>query len=476
MKNEKGLEEAYAEYLDTINVHVLRNVARELGVGKPTVGKKAIVIAQAVDVLMGRVQPVPPSKLGAPLKQGPLDPKYLRDLATIRERFLGNYQPLDYANVLQARSKAGGQNSYDQSPYKGILEIMPNGCGYLRVRNAQPTEGLDVFISSQNVRDWQLKEGDCVVGFGIQHNDNKNPSLIKVLSVNEETNYRYRPNFDSFFAYYPEEKIEFSAKNNLISLRYIDLFSPIGKGQRAIVVAPSATGVSTLLKDIALSVREKINAGENYHLLTLILDERPEEITEFNHATRAEEFYYTTFSQNAQEHLNLTKLVFARAKRLAEAGKDVVLLLDSLTRLTYAANACATDGNMLVCGLKASAFNFPKACLGEAANYKEGSISVIATLSINGQNATEEAVVNEFEKVCNCRISLDADLAKKRIYPAIDVNDSHTRRDETLLTKEEKICADTVRRQFSQKGGEALFEQMKNTESNAAFISKILKS
>ncbi len=472
MRKEKELEKAYAEYLDTINVHVLRNVAREVGVGKPTVGKKAIVIAQAVDVLMGRVQPVPPSKLGAPLKQGPLDPKYLRDLESIRERFTGVYQPLDYANVLQARSAAEGQNPYDQPQCKGILEIMPNGCGYLRVRNAQPTAEQDVFISSQNVREWKLREGDYVVGYGVRHKDNNNPSLIKVLFVNEEIRYQERPVFNSLSACYPEEKIEFSAKNNALSLRYIDLFSPIGKGQRAIVVAPNATGVSTLLKDIAFSVRKKINAGENYHLLTVLLDERPEEITEFSHSHRAEEFYYTTFSQNAQEHLNLTKLVFARAKRLVEMGKDVVLLLDSLTRLTYAANAGATDGKTLACGLNAAAFNFPKACLGEAANYKTGSITVIATVSANGQNATEESVVNEFEKVCNCRISLDADLAKKRIYPAMDVKNSYTRRDETLLSKEEKNCVDSVRRQLLQGGAEKLFEEMKKTENNATFISK----
>ena len=286
--------------------------------------------------------------------------------------------------------------------------------------------------------------------------------------------YQSRKNFEDFSASYPEEKISLSASSNQPSLRYLDLFSPIGKGQRVLVSAPPCTGATTLLKDIALSVQAKIDQGENLHLLALLIAERPEEVTEFCR-TVSEEVVYTTFDQEAQEHLRAARLVFSRAKRLAEMGEDVVLLLDSLTRLTLAADACAPTGKTLPCGLEIGAFHFPRTCLSQARKLTGGgSITVIAIVACTAGNEVEEVIYSEFEKICNSRISLSIALAAKRIFPAIDVKNSYTRRAEALLTPKEAECADYVRQNLLDDNGEALNELINQTPDNATFINKIL--
>lgn len=471
------LKKAYADYLNTLNIHVLRNVARAVGVYKPTGGKKESLIERTIAVLIGAVVPAPPSTRGAPLKEDALDPKYIRELNRIREEYFASTGTSEkYENVMQVRSGEKRSESYDQPLYMGVLEIEPNGCGYLRVSNCQPTAGKDVFVSSQNLRAWVLKEGDYVVGFASKQSENNNPSLIKVLSVNAVMQYQNRRDFDDFSACYPEEKIRLFNNGATISLRYIDLFAPIGKGQRAIVCAPSIAGGNAILKDIACAIERRIDERENLHLLALLIDERPEEVTEFRRSLRLDdsELIYTTFEKTAQDHLRAAKLTFARAKRLAEIGEDVVVLVDSLTRLTRAADLCGTASRMLPCGLDASAFQFPKTCLSLARKLKGGgSITVVATVETDTGDAADEVICNELQKICNCRITLSRALEDKRIYPAIDVKNSYTVREEAMLSELELEGVSLVKGKLLQDNGEALYNLMQQTPDNAALFEKL---
>ncbi|MBR7100111.1 MAG: hypothetical protein IKC91_03035 [Clostridia bacterium] len=476
--NNELLKKAYKNYLNTLNIHTLRNVARGVGVYSPTKGKKDDLIDRTIAVLIGTVEAVSPSNLGAPLKEDSLDPKYLRELDAIgREYTVTVGQSVRAENVLSVRSGEPSVSPYDQPLYMGVLELLPNGSGYLRVKNCQTTAGKDVFVSLQSVRSFALREGDYVVGYADLKSGNSSPVLTKVLSVNTRSDYQKRKSFEDFSACHPEEKIQFSKDNQKLCLRYIDLFAPVGKGQRVLVKASTGTDANGLLKDVARALKEKINNGENYQVLPLLIDERPEEVTEFRRIF-PQELAYTTFDQSPAEHLQVAKLTFARAKRLAEMGEDVVVLFNSLTRLTYACDACATAEKTLACGLNASAFTLSKSCLSQAVKLKNGgSITVIAVLSAEEGNALDQAIAYEYEKICNCVLSLDKALAQKGKGCVLNVQDSYTVRAESLLSVEEAECAAYIRSQFTErKGGDKLYALMQQSKDNASFIQEVFNN
>lgn len=468
------LIKAYSEYLDSLNIHVLRNVARRVGVYKPTDGKKESLIERTVSVLIGAVPPVPQSKRGAPLKDDSLDPKYMRRLAEIREEQALKSEDIAYRNVTGVQSGEVVDQCFDSPMRMGVLEILSGGGGILRAEICRPNAEKDAFVSAENIRAFSLREGDYVVGTVSMRTENNVPVLEKVLSVNERTDYLTRGRFEDFAAAYPEEKIELSAGNDRLFLRCIDLFSPIGKGQRVLVSVPPVVDAAAFLREIASAVRFHADKGENLHLLTLLADSTPEEAAEFERflsddpLSEPVDFAYTTFDMDEQEHLRVAKLLFLRAARLAEMGENVVVLLDSLTRLIYAANAVAVaaeGGKELPCGLNTAAFRQPKNFFSMARNLRGGgSVTVIAVVSVSENDEKDAVIAGEFERFANCRISLvgGADAP-------IDLKKSGTLRAEDLLSPEEMACAQALRAE-GEEG--AVFRMLANTTDNASLIAQ----
>lgn len=447
MANET-LKKAYGDYLNTLNIHVLRNVARFVGVYKPTDGKKQDLIDRTIAVLLGVVAPVAPSNRGAPLKEDLLDPRYVRELERIKKEYSVFAEIDENENVVQVRAEDEQTNAYDTPLYMGILEISANGGGFLRGENCAVTP-KDVFVSAKNIAEWKLREGDYVVGYATRQ-ENGNLCLMKTLSVNSVAHYEERGSFEKFSVGYPVDRIKLSESNDWLSLRMVDLFAPVGKGQRAIICTSPIADAGALFRDIAFSFEEKNNRGENYHLLALLIDERPEDITEYKNAVKFGETYYTTFNMDVHEHVRITNLVFARAKRLAEAGEDVVILFDSLTSFTYAANACCTASKTTLCGLGVESLVCARALLSAVGNFGSGSITVFATAFKNEGNNVDEFIRVEYEKLCNCCIYLDEELAKKHIFPTFSVKNSYTRRAESLLSAKELKCAKSLRCRFEK--------------------------
>ena len=469
------LIKAYSEYLDSLNIHVLRNVARRVGVYKPTDGKKESLIERTVSVLIGAVPPVPPSGRGAPLKDDSLDPKYMHRLTEIREeQTLKSGDDIVYRNITAVHSGDAPAAEFDRPLRTGILEIQPNGSGILRAKLCGSDGGRDTFVSSENIRAFALREGDYVVGTVSMRTENNVPVLEKVLSVNERSDYLTRGRFEEFTAVYPQEKIAFSAGNGSLFLRWIDLFSPIGKGQRVCLTVPPSVGAGAALREMIAPLRLHANRGENLHLLTLSVAAAPEEISEYEEALSDSplsaplDFAYTTFDMAPAAHLGAAKLLFSRAARLAEGGENVGLLLDSLTRLIEAADAVGAEegGRLLPCGLHADAFRLPEQYFSMARNLRGGgSITVIAAVCLSERDERDSFIAREFGRFANCRISLAS--GPDGIFP--DPDKSATVRAETLLSPAEAACIRALRESGREK--ESL-QLLRDTADNAAFVGQ----
>lgn len=474
MANEQ-LIIAYSEYLNTLNIHVLRNLARQAGVYKPTDGKKDSLIERTVNVLTGKVAPCPPSTRGAPLKDDALDPKYFRELERIREDY-----EMDGDTGYAAGPESAGEAAPEAEPedplHRGCLELLPNGGGMVRARNCAPTPGKDLFVSKQNLAAWGLREGDRVTGTAAPAANSTLLELTAVRTVNGSPDYAERKAFEDFAPCYPDEKIELSAENGLLSLRYIDLFAPVGKGQRALLCEPPGTDAPAIMRDILQALRRKAAKNENLRVFFLLLGECPEEVTEYME-DGTDDVVYTTFEKSAADHLRAARLVFAQAERLAEGGGDAVILLDSLTRLTLAASdACPRDSETLPCGLRKGCFDFPRLCLSKARNLRgAGSVTVIARLGADEGSSLDSALLAEYGKICNCRISLSGRMAQAGARSVVDVKRSGTRRAEKLLSDAEAACVARVQASMLNDEGQSLYAMMKQSPDNTFFIGSTAK-
>ncbi|MDE7159215.1 MAG: transcription termination factor Rho, partial [Clostridiales bacterium] len=332
----------------------LRNVARKHGV-LVGVSKKETLIENIVAVLTGKEKPAPPSKRGAPVKESFLDPSVLNTLSQIRREYDADVN--EFQGGLEVSDGMPVIN--DEPIYSGILEIMQGGYGFLRAKNCQPTSGGDIFVSAPAIHANRLREGDFVACTAKCRQKNESPALDTILSVNglPVGEYERRPFFDSLTAQYANEKIALSEQNTALSLRVLDLFVPIGKGQRALLIAPPKAGKTTLLKEIARSVA---NSDKDLALIVLLIDERPEEVTDFRLSVEGAQVVYSTFDEGAEHHVRAAELTLSHAKRMAELGHDVVILLDSLTKLTRAYNYLSeSSGKTLSGGLEAGALSEP---------------------------------------------------------------------------------------------------------------------
>ncbi len=367
--------------------------------------------------------------------------------------------------------------SQDDKISEGILEILPDGYGFLRGKNYLSTPE-DIYISPVQIRRFKLDNGDKIKGITRAPKEGeKFPALIYVGEVNGEVPeiaYR-RKKFDDLIPIYPYEKIKMETTPNEYAMRMIDLICPIGKGQRGMIVAPPKVGKTTLIKKIANSIT--INNPE-IELIVLLIDERPEEVTDMKRSIKGD-VIYSTFDELPEHHAKVAEMVLERAKRLVEQQKDVVILLDSITRLARAYNlTIPSSGRTLSGGLDPAALHKPKKFFGAARKIENGgSLTILATALIDTGSRMDDVVFEEFKGTGNMEVVLDRSLSEKRIFPAIDINKSGTRREDLLLSSDELSAVYSLRKAMSTMPQaeitEQLLAQMMTTKTNKELVDKI---
>ena len=365
---------------------------------------------------------------------------------------------------------------------QGILEVMTDGFGFIRSDHYLPGEN-DVYVSPAQIRRFGLKTGDIVIGnTKVKTEKEKFCALLYVKSVNglhPEANAK-RPNFEDLTPIFPNERIRLERAGGSMAMRIMDEIAPIGKGQRGMIVSPPKAGKTTLLKDVAKSITK--NNPEMY-LIILLIDERPEEVTDVKEAIEGKnvEVVYSTFDELAERHKRISEMVIERAKRLVESGRDVAILLDSITRLARAYNLTVPpSGRTLSGGLDPAALHMPKRFFGAARNMREGgSLTILATALVDTGSKMDDVVYEEFKSTGNMELVLDRKVAEKRVFPAIDIPKSSTRREDLLLNTEEQQAMDNIRKALNgMKADDAvetilnLFARTKNNEEFAQNAKK----
>ena len=365
----------------------------------------------------------------------------------------------------------------DDQIIEGILEVLPDGYGFLRGENYLSTP-KDVYISPVQIRRFKLDKGDKVKGIARQPKEGeKFPALIYVGEVNGEAPekaYR-RKKFDDLTPIYPTERLRLETTSNEYAMRLIDLLSPVGKGQRGMIVAPPKVGKTTLLKKIANSISAN---NPEVELIVLLIDERPEEVTDMKRSIKGE-VIYSTFDELPEHHVKVAEMVLERAKRLVEQGQDVVILLDSITRLARAYNlVIPSSGRTLSGGFDPAALHKPKKFFGAARNIENGgSLTILATALVDTGSRMDDVIFEEFKGTGNMEVHLDKSLAERRIFPAIDIYKSGTRREDLLLSQKELSTIYALRRAMQNASNAEFSDQIMqltvNTKNNAELIEKL---
>ncbi len=364
----------------------------------------------------------------------------------------------------------------------GILEVMPDGFGFIRCENFLPGEN-DVYVAPSQIRRFNLKTGDIVEGnTRIKTQNEKFSALLYVKKVNglpPEIASR-RSNFEDMTPIFPNERIRLETAGASVAMRVMDLMSPVGKGQRGMIVSPPKAGKTTLLKEVAKSIKKN---SSDMHLIILLIDERPEEVTDIKEAIEGPnvEVIYSTFDELPEHHKRVSEMVIERAKRLVEHKKDVCILLDSITRLTRAYNLTVPpSGRTLSGGLDPAALHMPKRFFGAARNMREGgSLTILATALVETGSKMDDVVYEEFKGTGNMEMVLDRKLSEKRIFPAIDIPKSGTRREDLLLTEDELEAINIMRRALNglkpEEAVDKILDIFAKTRDNAEFVQTVKK-
>ena len=364
---------------------------------------------------------------------------------------------------------------------EGVLEVMPDGYGFLRSDNYL-TGPDDIYVSQPQIRRFNLKTGDKLKGkIRIPREGEKFNALLFVSSVNDENPNvaRSRKSFEDLTPVFPDERLRLEGNKNELSTRLIDIIAPIGKGQRGMIVAPPKAGKTVLLKKIANAITRNY---PDIYLIVLLIDERPEEVTDMQRSiTGNVDVIYSTFDEQPEHHKRVAEMVLERAKRLVEQKKDVVVLLDSITRLSRAYNLTVpSSGRTLSGGLDPAALYMPKRFFGAARNIENGgSLTILATALVETGSRMDDVIFEEFKGTGNQELVLNRKMSEKRIFPAMDIQASGTRREELLLTEDELDAAYFIRQTFSgslgaQEVTEQLTDMLVGTESNKEFVQTLL--
>lgn len=364
----------------------------------------------------------------------------------------------------------------------GILEVLPDGFGFIRCANYLPGEN-DIYVSPSQIRRFNLKTGDILTGnIRIKTQSEKFSALLYVTTINgmRPAEAAKRQNFENLTPIFPDQRLRLENEKSSTAMRIMDLLSPIGKGQRGMIVSPPKAGKTTLLKEVALSVQR---TEPNMHLLILLIDERPEEVTDIKEAIEGPnvEVIHSTFDELPEHHRRVAEMVIERAKRLVEHGKDVMILLDSITRLARAYNLVVPpSGRTLSGGLDPAALHMPKRFFGAARNMREGgSLTILATALVETGSKMDDVIYEEFKGTGNMELVLDRKLQEKRVFPAIDIPKSGTRREDLLLSKEEQDAVYIIRRAMNGlKADEAvdnLLNMFSKTKDNSELVKMVIR-
>ena len=384
----------------------------------------------------------------------------------------------------EQQSNPHGQDNLDSGIMaNGILEVMPDGYGFIRCENYLPGEN-DVYVSPSQIRKFNLKTGDIISGnTRVKSQQEKFSALLYVTSVNgfHPSIAQKRKNFEDLTPIFPNERIRLEHPGCSVAMRITDLVSPIGKGQRGMIVSQPKAGKTTLLKEIAKSVKI---SNPNMHLIILLIDERPEEVTDIKEAIEGDnvEVIYSTFDELPEHHKRVSEMVIERAKRLVEHQKDVMILLDSITRLARAYNLTVPpSGRTLSGGLDPAALHMPKRFFGAARNMREGgSLTILATALVDTGSKMDDVVFEEFKGTGNMELVLDRKLSEKRVFPAIDIVKSGTRREDLLLDAQEQEAVDIMRKAINGMRTDDAVENILNmfarTKNNYEYINMVKKN
>ncbi len=364
----------------------------------------------------------------------------------------------------------------------GILEVMPDGYGFIRCANYLPGDA-DVYVAPSQIRRFNLKTGDIVVGnTRVKTQGEKFSALLYVKTINgmHPSEANRRPNFEDLIPIFPEERIRLEMGQSSIAMRIMDLMCPVGKGQRGMIVSPPKAGKTTLLKEVAKSVT---TSYPDMYLIILLIDERPEEVTDIkeNVSGRHVEVIYSTFDELPERHKRVSEMVIERAKRLVEHGRDVMILLDSITRLARAYNLTVPpSGRTLSGGLDPAALHMPKRFFGAARNIRDGgSLTILATALVDTGSKMDDVVYEEFKGTGNMEMILNRKLQEKRVFPAIDIPRSGTRREDKLLSAEEQEAVNALRKGLNglkpDEAVEQILNQFVKTRDNREFVDRINK-
>jgi len=453
-----------------MSLNDLREAAKELGIKSIVKYRKH----ELVDLINAeRAKIAPPAVEETPQEkpqERPTRPPYRRPHSDQAER-------LDSVGF----AKQQGIEQLDSGiTEQGVLEIMADGFGFLRMENFLPGAG-DIYVSPSQIRRFNLKTGDLVGGnIRIPKENEKFAALLYVKTINgdlPETALK-RKNFEDLIPIYPLEKIKLEIEPRELSTRLIDLIAPIGKGQRGMIVAPPKAGKTILLKKIANAIKTN---HPSMHLIVLLIDERPEEVTDMQRSIEGPQadVVYSTFDEQPEHHKRVAEMVLERAKRLVEQGKDLIILLDSITRLARAYNLTVPpSGRTLSGGLDPAALHMPKKFFGAARNIEDGgSLTILATALVDTGSRMDDVVFEEFKGTGNMELVLDRKLSEKRIFPAIDINKSGTRREENLLNQAELDAVYSIRRVMSKMTTvdmtENVVDMLVKTRTNEEFVQRV---
>jgi transcription termination factor Rho len=366
---------------------------------------------------------------------------------------------------------------------EGVLEVLPEGYGFLRAQDFNYLHGPDdIYVSPSQVKRFDLRTGDTVMGEVRPPKEwERYLALLKVERINggDPEQSKLRSAFDNLTAKYPDERLHLERKNGEVATRVCDIIAPLGKGQRALIVAPPKGGKTILLQQLANAILEN---HPEVTVIVLLIDERPEEVTDMQASCPGAEVICSTFDEKAERHVQVADMVIEKAKRMVESGKDVVILLDSITRLARAHNAVAPQGGKLMSGgMEATAMQKPKAFFGAARNLVEGgSLTIVATALIETNSRMDELIFEEFKGTGNMELVLDRKLAEKRIFPAIDINKSGTRREELLLTPKEQQRVFLLRTFLADMPSDEamlfLLKRMERAKNNVEFFEQMTEA
>lgn len=464
--------------LEKRSIYDLRQIGRAAGVKRPADMRKDLLVGCIMDIAEGKTQPVPRSTKGAPPKSEFFDKDVVALIEQCRNGAAGGEDSTSCADgeaSPEERREMEVRADYeenDEKVYTGILEYTEK-FWFLRTHNFEITSGGDVFVHVSFVNRFRLREGDMIVCKAKRRKEGECPGVTYIVSVNgvRPDMLNPRPVFERLTPCYPDSRYTLSGEGGGLTERVIDLFSPVGKGQRALIVSPPKAGKTTMLKTIACAISRGYPEAE---VIVLLIDERPEEVTDLKRSVNNARVVYSTFDRGEQHHIHAAMLALEHAKRLVETGRDVVLLMDSITRLTRAYNSVTNSGRMLSGGLDPQALTEPRKFFGAARNLEEGgSLTIIATALIDTGSRLDDVIYEEFKSAGNMEIVLSRELAERRVFPAIDIKASGARKEELLLSPEELSASYKFRQLLGrQVTAESLYAMMGKTKNNAELCAR----